>query len=152
MFHTSDGRKVIENLDEFDDAREVVSGLAAEYAACERPDYVSLATHAMLDFKSLAHTCHARNFCSHMTCLITSMHQSCTHAMPEFEGLAHTYMCTSVLHTCHALHTHATLDYTSFELKYARPDLHIHCLTLLHFRGCTKPLLFVPEANLSLVD
>ena len=42
MFHTSDGRKVIENLDEFDDAREVVQGLAAEYQACERPDYVSL--------------------------------------------------------------------------------------------------------------
>jgi hypothetical protein len=42
MFHTSDGRKVIENLDEFDDAREVVAGLAAEYQACERPDYVSL--------------------------------------------------------------------------------------------------------------
>ena len=41
MFHTSDGRKVIENLDEFDDAREVVSSLAAEYQACERPDYVS---------------------------------------------------------------------------------------------------------------
>lgn len=41
MFHTSDGRKVIENLDEFDDAREVVAGLAAEYQACERPDYVS---------------------------------------------------------------------------------------------------------------
>ena len=44
MFHTSDGRKVIENLDEFDDAREVVAGLAAEYQACERPDYVSLAS------------------------------------------------------------------------------------------------------------
>lgn len=42
MFHTSDGRKVIENLDEFDDAREVVASLAAEYQACERPDYVSL--------------------------------------------------------------------------------------------------------------
>lgn len=42
MFHTSDGRKVIENLDEFDDAREVVAGLAAEYQACERADYVSL--------------------------------------------------------------------------------------------------------------
>ena len=41
MFHTSDGRKVIENLAEFDDAREVVAGLAAEYQACERPDYVS---------------------------------------------------------------------------------------------------------------
>ena len=42
MFHTSDGRKVQENLDEFDDAREVVAGLAAEYEACERPDYVRL--------------------------------------------------------------------------------------------------------------
>ena len=49
MFHTSDGRKVIENLDEFDDAREVVSGLAAEYQACEQPDYVSVCSksHAL---------------------------------------------------------------------------------------------------------
>ena len=47
MFHTSDGRKVIENLDEFDDAREVVSGLAAEYQACERPDYVSQGLNLM---------------------------------------------------------------------------------------------------------
>lgn len=47
MFHTSDGRKVIENLDEFDDAREVVAGLAAEYQACERPDYVSLMQSCM---------------------------------------------------------------------------------------------------------
>ena len=53
MFHTSDGRKVIENLDEFDDAREVVSSLAAEYQACERPDYVS---HT--------HSCCALSLCS----------------------------------------------------------------------------------------
>lgn len=48
MFHTSDGRKVIENLDEFDDAREVVSSLAAEYLACEQPDYVSSTLHHTL--------------------------------------------------------------------------------------------------------
>lgn len=53
MFHTSDGRKVIENLDEFDDAREVVSSLAAEYQACERPDYVSSSSPDIL-LKSLA--------------------------------------------------------------------------------------------------
>ena len=41
MFHTSDGRKVVENLAEFDDAREVVQGLTAEYEACEKADYVS---------------------------------------------------------------------------------------------------------------
>lgn len=46
MFHTSDGRKVIENLDEFDDAREVVSSLAAEYQACEQPDYVSYSANS----------------------------------------------------------------------------------------------------------
>ena len=36
-FHTMDGRKVVENLEEFDDAREVVAALSAEYEACERP-------------------------------------------------------------------------------------------------------------------
>eukprot|EP00891_Asterochloris_glomerata_P009934 jgi/Astpho2/9934/Aster-06640 len=40
MFHTSDGRKVVENLAEFDDAREVVQGLTAEYEACEKADYI----------------------------------------------------------------------------------------------------------------
>lgn len=49
MFHTSDGRKVVENLAEFDDAREVVQGLTAEYEACEKADYVSrpLALYSM---------------------------------------------------------------------------------------------------------
>jgi tubulin gamma len=40
MFHTTDGRKVLENLDEFDDAREVVEALSKEYEACESPDYI----------------------------------------------------------------------------------------------------------------
>lgn len=40
MFHTEDGRKVLENLDEFDDAREVVEALSKEYEACEGPDYI----------------------------------------------------------------------------------------------------------------
>ena len=35
----SEGQLVV---DEFIDAREVVSSLAAEYEACERPDYVSV--------------------------------------------------------------------------------------------------------------
>ncbi len=43
MFHTMDGRKVVENLEEFDDAREVVAALSAEYEACERPDYIERA-------------------------------------------------------------------------------------------------------------
>ena len=30
-----------ENLDEFDDSREVVQSLVEEYKACERPDYAS---------------------------------------------------------------------------------------------------------------
>ena len=42
-FHTMDGRKVVENLEEFDDAREVVAALSAEYEACERPDYIERA-------------------------------------------------------------------------------------------------------------
>lgn len=59
MFHTSDGRKVIENLDEFDDAREVVAGLAAEYQACERADYVSppLCEHAVLHGNKCVSAC-----------------------------------------------------------------------------------------------
>lgn len=44
MFHTSDGRKIQENLDEFDDARQVVAALSAEYEACEHSDYVRSAT------------------------------------------------------------------------------------------------------------
>ena len=40
MFHTSDGRKTAESLDEFDDARQVVAALSAEYEACEHSDYV----------------------------------------------------------------------------------------------------------------
>ena len=40
MFHTMDGRRQVENLEEFDDAREVVQALSAEYEACERPDYI----------------------------------------------------------------------------------------------------------------
>ena len=42
-FHTMDGRKVVENLEEFEDAREVVASLSAEYEACERPDYIERA-------------------------------------------------------------------------------------------------------------
>eukprot|EP00884_Botryococcus_braunii_P003156 jgi/Botrbrau1/12841/Bobra.0045s0010.1 len=41
MFHTTEGKKTVENLEEFDDAREVVSNLAAEYEACESPDYLT---------------------------------------------------------------------------------------------------------------
>ena len=40
MFHTMDGRRQVENLEEFDDAREVVEALSREYEACERPDYI----------------------------------------------------------------------------------------------------------------
>lgn len=46
MFHTTDGRKMVENLEEFDDAREVVEALSAEYEACERPDYIERTTTA----------------------------------------------------------------------------------------------------------
>lgn len=66
MFHTSDGRKVIENLDEFDDAREVVSSLAAEYLACEQPDYVS---------HNLPHVLHA---CAEYIHLVAVCNVSCT--------------------------------------------------------------------------
>lgn len=42
MFHDADGRGgKQENLDEFDDARQVVASLSAEYEACESADYVS---------------------------------------------------------------------------------------------------------------
>ena len=40
MFRQLDGRRVVEDLDEFDDAREVVAALSAEYEACEHPDYI----------------------------------------------------------------------------------------------------------------
>ena len=43
MFHRMEGKKTIEILDEFDDAREVVAALAAEYEACEKPDYLQQA-------------------------------------------------------------------------------------------------------------
>ena len=43
MFHTTDGRRLVEDLSEFDDAREVVASLSAEYEACERPDYIERA-------------------------------------------------------------------------------------------------------------
>jgi len=34
----------VDNLDEFDSAREVVQSLVDEYRACERPDYVDFGT------------------------------------------------------------------------------------------------------------
>ncbi len=72
MFHTSDGRKVIENLEEFDDAREVVAGLAAEYQACERPDYVGL--------------CHL--LCCLLLCLALCLHlQHAVFVVKGFAGL-----------------------------------------------------------------
>lgn len=40
MFHTETGKTVVENYEEFDDAREVVASLSAEYEACEQPDYI----------------------------------------------------------------------------------------------------------------
>ena len=43
MFHRIEGRKTVENLEEFDDAREVVKALTDEYEACERPDYIERA-------------------------------------------------------------------------------------------------------------
>ena len=33
-----------DGLEEFDDAREIVEGLAEEYAACESPDYIKWAS------------------------------------------------------------------------------------------------------------
>lgn len=42
MFHRQGAGGSLEiNLDEFDDAKEVVAGVSEEYAACERADYVS---------------------------------------------------------------------------------------------------------------
>ena len=43
MFHRMEGKKTIEILDKFDDAREVVAALAAEYEACEKLDYLQQA-------------------------------------------------------------------------------------------------------------
>lgn len=43
MFHKVEGRKTVECLDEFDDAKEVVSALSAEYEACESADYITRA-------------------------------------------------------------------------------------------------------------
>lgn len=40
MFHTGSGKNIVENYEEFDDAREVVASLSAEYEACEQPDYI----------------------------------------------------------------------------------------------------------------
>jgi len=40
MFHTGSGKNMVENYEEFDDAREVVASLSAEYEACESPDYI----------------------------------------------------------------------------------------------------------------
>lgn len=47
MFHTGSGKNQQENYEEFDDAREVVASLSAEYEACEQPDYIerARATH-----------------------------------------------------------------------------------------------------------
>ena len=46
MFHTGAGKHLQENLEEFDDAREVVDSLSAEYEACERPDYIERSRNA----------------------------------------------------------------------------------------------------------
>ena len=46
LFHTLSGRATVECLDEFDDAREVVVGVAAEYEAAEAGDYVERAAAA----------------------------------------------------------------------------------------------------------
>ena len=40
MFHTGSGKSQQENYEEFDDAREVVASLSAEYEACEQADYI----------------------------------------------------------------------------------------------------------------
>jgi tubulin gamma len=48
MFHRIEGRKTVENLEEFDDAREVVKALSDEYEACERPDYIERAGRSMM--------------------------------------------------------------------------------------------------------
>lgn len=41
MFHRGEGRDRQQNLDEFDDARETVAALSAEYCAAEHRDFVS---------------------------------------------------------------------------------------------------------------
>ena len=41
LFHTGEGRHAQQNLDEFDDARETVASLSAEYRAAEHRDFVS---------------------------------------------------------------------------------------------------------------
>ncbi len=41
MFHSGEGRDRQQNLDEFDDARETVAVLSAEYRAAEHRDFVS---------------------------------------------------------------------------------------------------------------
>lgn len=40
LFHTGEGRGVQQNLDEFDDARETVASLSAEYRAAEHRDFI----------------------------------------------------------------------------------------------------------------
>jgi hypothetical protein len=49
MFHTTVGgsSRIQENLDEFDDARQVVASLSEEYEACEHADYVRHAAHGL---------------------------------------------------------------------------------------------------------
>jgi hypothetical protein len=41
LFRTGEGRHAQQNLDEFDDARETVASLSAEYRAAEHRDFVS---------------------------------------------------------------------------------------------------------------
>jgi tubulin gamma len=41
MFHRMVGGRMEQNLEEFEDAREVVAALSEEYAAAESSDYVS---------------------------------------------------------------------------------------------------------------
>ena len=53
MFHRMEGKKSIEILDEFDDAREVVAALAAEYEACEKPDYLQQAMQGSMESMDL---------------------------------------------------------------------------------------------------
>ncbi len=41
LFRSGEGRDAQQNLDEFDDAREAVAALSAEYRAAEHRDFVS---------------------------------------------------------------------------------------------------------------
>ena len=41
MFHRMVGGRMEQNLEEFEDAREVMAALSEEYAAAESSDYVS---------------------------------------------------------------------------------------------------------------